>query len=66
MNGWQFLEYAAWALSAVVAVWLLLDAYRTGRDHDEDFLVHTMEDLGEESAWQQPTDAPARDERSGS
>lgn len=63
MNGWQLLEVVAWALSAVVAVWLLRDAYRTGRDHDEDFLVHTMEDLGEESDWQQSADAPASDDR---
>lgn len=64
MNVWHLLEYAAWALAAVIAIWLLRDAYRTGRDNDEDFLVHTMEDLGEESEWQQPHETPARDERS--
>ena len=56
MNFWTLFEYGAWVLSALVASWLLFDAYRVSRDYDEEFLVHTIEDLGEDAAWQQ---APA-------
>jgi hypothetical protein len=56
MTVWDLLQAAAWVLSALLAVWLLHDAYRTGRDYDEEFLVHTMEDLGEESQWQHWSD----------
>lgn len=56
MTVWELLQNAAWVLSALIAGWLLHDAYRTGRDFDEEFLVHTMEDLGEESEWQGPVD----------
>ena len=52
MNFWTIAEYGAWVLSALVACWLLYDAYRVGRDYDEDFLVHTVEDLGEDAEWQ--------------
>ncbi|CAM5742883.1 hypothetical protein MAUB1S_03598 [Mycolicibacterium aubagnense] len=55
MNFWTLLENAAWVLSALVASWLLYDAYRVGRDYDEDFLVHTVEDLGEDAEWQHAT-----------
>lgn len=52
MNFWTLFENGAWVLSALVAGWLLYDAYRVGRDYDEEFLVHTIEDLGEDAAWQ--------------
>lgn len=51
MTFWDLLEYAAWVLSALIAAWLLRDAYRVGRGFDEDFLVHTMEDLGPDERW---------------
>lgn len=41
------LELGAWALSAVIAVWLVVDVIRTGRKYDEEFLTSTIEDLGE-------------------
>lgn len=52
MSFWTLFEYGAWVMSAVVAGWLLYDAHRVGRDYDEEFLVHTIEDLGEDAAWQ--------------
>lgn len=58
MNFWTLFENGAWVLSAFVAGWLLYDAYRVGRDYDEEFLVHTIEDLGEDAAWQQAADEP--------
>lgn len=53
MNFWSLLEDGAWVLAALVASWMLYDAYRVGRDYDEEFLVHTIEDLAEDAAWQQ-------------
>lgn len=62
MTIWSMLEIAAWVLSALVAAWLLTDAFRTGRRFDEEFLVHTMEDLGEDAEWQaEAGDAPRGD-----
>lgn len=66
MTVWNLLEVSAWVLSALIAAWLLYDAYRTGRDFDEEFLVHTMEDLGEDSEWQESTDGPGDSGRSRS
>jgi hypothetical protein len=35
----HILEYAAWVISAVLAVWMVVDAIRVGRTHDEEFLT---------------------------
>lgn len=56
MNFWTLFENGAWVVAALVAIWLLYDAYRVGRDYDEEFLVHTIEDLGEDAEWQQAAD----------
>jgi len=53
---WTLFEYGAWVVAALVAAWLLYDAFRVGRDYDEDFLIHTVEDLGEEADWMQVSD----------
>jgi len=63
VNFWTLLEYGAWVLAAVVAIWLLYDAYRVGRDYDEEFLTHTIEDLGEDADWQHSADEPHDIER---
>jgi len=47
MTVWDLLEWAAWLLSALVAGWLLYDAVMTSRRYSEDFLTHTLEDLGD-------------------
>lgn len=47
MTVWTLLEYAAWALSALIAGWLVYDATMTSRRYSEDFLTHTIEDLGD-------------------
>ena len=46
MTVWDLLELAAWLLSALVAGWLLYDAVMTSRRYSEEFLTHTLEDLG--------------------
>jgi hypothetical protein len=53
MDFWSLFEDGAWVLSALIAGWLLYDAFRVGRDYDEEFLVHTIEDFGEDADWQQ-------------
>ena len=47
MSIWDVLELAAWLLSALVAGWLLYDAVLTSRRYSEEFLTHTIEDLGD-------------------
>ncbi|ART67758.1 hypothetical protein BTO20_03400 [Mycobacterium dioxanotrophicus] len=56
MNFWTLFEYGAWVLAALVAAWMLFDAYKVSRDYDEEFLVHTIEDLGEDAQWQHSSD----------
>ncbi len=63
MNFWTLFEYGAWLLAALIACWLLYDAYRVGRDYDEEFLVHTIEDFGEDAAWQHEADGSEDMER---
>ncbi len=46
MNLWTLLEYAAWIVSALLGLWMLIDAARTGRKYDEDLLLSSRE--GEE------------------
>ena len=47
MTAWNLLEWAAWILSALVAGWLVYDAVMTSRKYSEEFLTHTIEDLGD-------------------
>lgn len=43
MNNFQILEYAAWGLSAVLALWMLFDMIKTNRAYDEDLLTSSKE-----------------------
>ena len=43
MGVWNLLEYAAWAASAVLLLWMILDAARVGRDYAEDVLLSSRE-----------------------
>lgn len=45
MSATTLLELGAWVLSAVIAIWLVVDVVKTGRKYDEDFLTSTVEDL---------------------
>ena len=47
MTIWDLLELAAWVLSALTAGWLLYDASMISRRYSEEFLTHTIEDLGD-------------------
>jgi hypothetical protein len=46
MDLWDVLSYAAWGISALLFVWMLVDAWSVGRQFDEDFLLSSRE--GEE------------------
>ena len=43
MNSFQLLEYAAWALSAILGLWMLFDMIKTNRAYDEDLLTSSKE-----------------------
>ena len=43
MEIWQLLEWAAWGGSAVLLLWMILDALRVGRDFSEDVLLSSRE-----------------------
>jgi len=55
MTVWDLLEWTAWALSALAAGWLLYDAVMTSRRYSEEFLTHTIEDLGDANLVQTDT-----------
>ena len=44
---WTILEYAAWAVSAVILLWMLADAVRVNREFDEDTLMSSKEGVDE-------------------
>lgn len=44
---WTILEYAAWAVSAVILLWMLADATRVNREFDEDMLMSSKEGVDE-------------------
>jgi hypothetical protein len=46
MDLWDVLSYAAWAVSILLFIWMLMDAWGVGRKFEEDFLLSSRE--GEE------------------
>lgn len=43
MSVWGALEVAAWVLSAGIALWMVVDLVRVGREYDEAFLTTAVE-----------------------
>ena len=43
MNSFQLLEYVAWALSAILGLWMLFDMIKTNRTYTEDLLTSSKE-----------------------
>ena len=43
MNSFQLLEYAAWAISAILGLWMLFDMIKTNRTYTEDLLTSSKE-----------------------
>lgn len=47
MDFWDILTYIAWILSAVLLLWMLMDAIRVNREYDEDLLISSREGADE-------------------
>jgi hypothetical protein len=43
MNIWSVLEWIAWALSALMLVWMVLDAWKVGQRYTEEQLLSSKE-----------------------
>ena len=43
MNIWQMAEWAAWIVSALLLLWMVVDAYRTGQNYSDDTLMSSRE-----------------------
>jgi hypothetical protein len=55
MNSFQLLEYAAWALSAILGLWMFFDMLKTDRTYDEDLLTSSKEGEIDETLVIDPT-----------
>jgi hypothetical protein len=44
---WDALEWIAWAVSAVIFIWMLYDGWRVGQDYSEDMLLSSREGMDE-------------------
>lgn len=55
MNNFQLLEYAAWALSAILGLWMLFDMIKTNRSYNEDLLTSSREGEIDETLVIDPT-----------
>lgn len=49
MNTFELLEYAAWGLSALLGLWMLIDMLRTDKAYSEDLLTSSKEGEIEQS-----------------
>ncbi len=47
MNIWVLVEWAAWIGSALLLLWILVDALRVNREYDEDILLSSREGYDE-------------------
>ncbi len=43
MEFWTILSYLAWGLSAIMLVWMLMDAFMVSSQYDEEFLMSSRE-----------------------
>jgi len=43
MSIWSILEWIAWALSAIMLVWMVLDAWKVGKNYSEAQLLSSRE-----------------------
>jgi hypothetical protein len=55
VNNFQLLEYAAWGLSALLGLWMLIDLIRTDRTYSEELLNSSQEGDIEDSLIIDPT-----------
>lgn len=43
MSKWDLLTYVAWSLSAIMLVWIVVDAIMVSSQYDEEFLLSSRE-----------------------
>ena len=43
MKIWNVLMYAAWSLSAILLVWMVVDAFMVSSQYDEEYLMSSRE-----------------------
>jgi len=55
MNAFNLLEYAAWAMSVVLAAWMLFDLFKTNSTYSEDVLLSSREGEIEDALIIDPT-----------
>lgn len=55
LNAFQMLEYAAWGISALLGVWMVIDMIRTNANYSEDVLLSSREGEIEDELVIDPT-----------
>ncbi len=43
MTFWDVLTYVAWSLSAIMLVWMVVDAFMVSSQYEEEFLMSSRE-----------------------
>jgi hypothetical protein len=61
MDIWDLLSAAAWAISALLLLWMVVDAWRVGRTYDDSLLLSSQE--GVDELFAEPTTSHTRNER---
>lgn len=60
MTVWTFLEWLAWALCAVIALWMIADMVRVSRRYSEEFLTTPVEGIDESLEFEGEKDGGLR------
>lgn len=47
MDFWDIFSYAAWILSAVLIIWMVMDTLKVNREYDEELLISSREGFDE-------------------
>ena len=55
LNNFQILEYAAWGLSAILGLWMLIDMIRTNQAYSDDVLMSSKEGEIDDARSDQPS-----------
>ena len=55
MNHFQYLELAAWVISALLGLWMLIDMIRTNANYSDDVLLSSREGEIEDELIIDPT-----------
>ena len=55
LNAFQMLEYAAWGISGLLGLWMLIDLFRTNSAYSDDVLMSSREGEIEDKLVIDPT-----------